>query len=75
MLREEYVVIIKKRVNEILNEFNYRESVIRDDIFKLLRKKSRVIFYPLEEEKDLDGFHIMRYMPNIFSLHLCVYIL
>lgn len=58
MLKNEFVQIIERRKNEILKELNYSEEVIRDDIFKLLRQKSKIIFYPLEEELDLDGFHI-----------------
>lgn len=58
MLNKEYIDIIVKRKNEILEELEYGEEIIRDDIFKLLRKKSRIVFFPLEQEKDLDGFHI-----------------
>ena len=60
MLKAEYVDVIVKKKNEVLKELGYRETVIRDEIFKLLRQKSRVIFYPLDEEPDLDGFHITR---------------
>lgn len=34
--------------------------MIRDEIFKLLQSKSNIIFFPLDEELDLDGFHIER---------------
>jgi len=64
VLKEEYVAIIKNRVQEILAELEYHDIVIRDDIFKLLRKKSKVIFYPLDEEMDLDGFHVAKYMKD-----------
>lgn len=60
MLKDEYVNIIVKKKNEILKELDYNEAVIRDEIFKLLRSKSRIIFFPLDEELDLDGFHIER---------------
>jgi Zn-dependent peptidase ImmA (M78 family) len=58
MLEISYVKIIKDKINVILKELDYHEIIIRDDIFKLLRKKSRIIFYPLDDELDLDGFHI-----------------
>lgn len=60
MLKNEYVDIIVKRKDEILADFNYTEPVIRDEIFKLLRRKSKILFFPLDEELDLDGFHIER---------------
>ena len=60
MLKKEYVDIIVEKKNEILKELNYNEPVIRDEIFKLLRSKSHIVFYPLDEELDLDGFHIER---------------
>lgn len=60
MLKKEYIDIIVKRKDEILAGFNYKEIVVRDEIFKLLRQKSRILFYPLDEELDLDGFHIER---------------
>lgn len=62
MLKKEYVEVINRRIAQILDELDYHEAVIRDDIFKLLRMKGRVIFYPLEEEPDLDGFHVERYV-------------
>lgn len=64
MLNKDYVDIIIKRKDEILEELEYKDVVIRDDIFKLLRMKSRIIFFPLEEEKDLDGFHIEKCLNN-----------
>lgn len=60
MLKKEYIEIIVKKKDEILKEFNYKEPVIRDEIFKLLRSKSKILFFPLDEELDLDGFHIER---------------
>lgn len=64
MLKKEYITIIEKRVQEILEELDYHDKVIRDDIFKLLRKKSLVLFYPLDEEQDLDGFHIVKFVKD-----------
>lgn len=58
MLDAKYVDIIKEQVQLIRSELNYSDEVIRDDIFKLLRKKSKIIFFPLVDEPDLDGFHI-----------------
>ena len=55
-----WVEIIKQRANEIRNEHSYPDEPIRDDIFKILRKRGILVFYPLSEEKDLDGFHIDR---------------
>lgn len=52
--------IIQKTVDTILQDLEYHEPVIRDDIFKLLRKKGKVIFYPLPEEPELDGFHVQK---------------
>lgn len=60
MLKKEHVEIIVKKKNEILEDLNYKEAVVRDEIFKLLRSKSRILFYPVDEELDLDGFHIER---------------
>lgn len=55
-----YIEIIEKNANEILKEFDYPDEPIRDDIFKILRKKGVIIFFPMEAEKDLDGFHVDR---------------
>lgn len=60
MLDASYVRIIKAQIKEIREELDYHEEVIRDDIFKLLRKKGKIIFFPLDGELDLDGFHLDR---------------
>ena len=58
MLENKEIEVIKEQIALIREELNYTDEVIRDDIFKLLRKKSKIIFYPLVDEPDLDGFHI-----------------
>lgn len=59
-MKKEYIAIIKRAVKDILRDLDYRDPIVRDDIFKLLRKKGRVIFYPLPQERELDGFHVQK---------------
>lgn len=59
-LEERYVDIITERADSIRRESGYAGSIIRDDIFKIIRKKGRILFYPLDEEESLDGFHIIK---------------
>lgn len=60
MLDSRSIEVIREQIKAIRNELNYTDEVIRDDIFKLLRKKSKIIFFPLVDEPDLDGFHVER---------------
>lgn len=53
-----WIKIIKKRADEIRKENSFSDEPIRDNIFKLIRKKGKLVFYPLENEANLDGFHI-----------------
>lgn len=62
MVDDKAVEVIREQISAIRVELNYTDEVVRDDIFKLLRKKSKIIFFPLVDEPDLDGFHIEKYV-------------
>lgn len=57
---DKWIDIIKNRAETIRSGSFNSDEPIRDNIFKLLRDKSVLVFYPLEDEKDLDGFHVDR---------------
>ncbi len=62
MVDDKAVEVIREQISVIRAELNYSDEVVRDDIFKLLRQKSKIIFFPLVDEPDLDGFHIEKYV-------------
>lgn len=61
-MKDSWIDIIKRKAEEVIEEYSHPEEPIRDDIFKILRSKGVLIFYPLRDEKDLDGFHVDRVM-------------
>ena len=69
------IKVIQEIAGSMLEEYReqYREEPpIRADIFKLLGEKARLVFYPLDNEPDLDGFHVHRFVGT--SLTSFVYI-
>lgn len=62
MVDDKVVEVIREQISLIREELGYTEEIVRDDIFKLLRKKSKIIFFPLVDEPDLDGFHTEKYV-------------
>ena len=61
-MKNEWIRIIKDKADEVRNLYSYPNEPIRDNIFKILRKEGVVVLFPLDEEKDLDGFHVNRVM-------------
>ena len=59
-MNDEQIKKIRELADEVLSKYNYTEEPIRDDIFKILRKNGIVLFFPLESEENLDGFHVDR---------------
>jgi len=60
MLDERCVIEIKKECSRIKTELGIKEDIIGEKIFEYLRKKSKIVFFPLVEEPNLDGFHTKR---------------
>ncbi len=59
-MEQEVVKFIREKAETIRNEYGYKERIIGEDIFKIVRNKGCILFYPLQDEPDLDGFHIRR---------------
>lgn len=59
-MKKSYIDAIKKASEAIISKYSFSDEPVRDNIFKILRDKGVVIFYPMEEEEDLDGFHVDR---------------
>lgn len=60
MLDKRCVIEIQKECTRIKKELGIEEEIIGEEIFEYLRKRSKIIFFPLAEEPDLDGFHTKR---------------
>ena len=59
----EWIRIIKRKADEVHSRYSYPDEPIRDNIFKILRTEGVVvILFPLDDEQDLNGFHVDRVM-------------
>ena len=61
------IMNIKKQCSNIKQDLKINETIIGENIFKYLRTKSKIIFFPLQDEQDLDGFHVRRVVNNQFK--------
>ncbi len=57
------VEAIPQLINSVRVDYIIDNSVIRDDIFRILEKHCTVIYYPLENDDNF-GFHIKKYVDD-----------
>lgn len=55
---------IPKEVEETRKEYILKNSIIKDDIFRILEKHCEVVYYPFDDEEKSRGFHIKRFMKD-----------
>ncbi|MCI1693312.1 ImmA/IrrE family metallo-endopeptidase [Aneurinibacillus aneurinilyticus] len=48
---EDEITDIKKNVAYFLKQTDYADKIIKDDIFKLLEKECKVLYYPIEDDE------------------------
>lgn len=61
-LPKDIVGVIQKKTEEIINEYNIINPVIKDEIFNILGKLCIVLRYPLDDDEDANGLHVKRHI-------------
>ncbi len=54
--------VMPQVVNSVRSEYVVNNTIIKDDIFRILERHCIVVYYPFPEEKKNRGFHIKRFM-------------
>ncbi|MCR5796735.1 MAG: ImmA/IrrE family metallo-endopeptidase [Eubacterium sp.] len=54
--------LIPDVVNDVRKEYILNNTIIKDDIFRILEKHCVVVYYPIEDETKNRGFHIQRFL-------------
>ena len=63
---------IPQAVNEAKKEYILKNSIIKDDIFRILEKYCEVIYYPFNDNEKSRGFHIKRFMKGELVDFVCI---
>lgn len=72
-MNEQVIKEIKAIVKKIRSDYKIGDNtVIGEDIFKILRTKGHILFFPLMDEPDLDGFHIKRTVNDVEQAYIYI---
>lgn len=60
---QEFEKLLQEVIDDLKQENNIVNKLIRDDVFKILENHCYVVYYPLENE-NINGFHVVRTIKN-----------
>ena len=59
---EKIYILVQEVVENVREEYILNNTIIKDDIFRILEKHCVVFYYPIEDETKNRGFHIKRFL-------------